>query len=193
MIDPDVPRNGIRIPNLHWIAPDITGSIDGTNTTKLTLTADDIANGVPYRQPSPPVGDYAHRYVFLLYAQPRTFPSSLANLTNNRIGFSLANFTAQYGLTTPFAANYILVANNSGPAVSSYPPASFSVTGTVSMSSPTGSSTTTGLGSSTTGSVSGSATAPGATASGVAASAVSVERVSGFTFLVTVVGLFLGL
>jgi hypothetical protein len=190
MIDLDVPRNGSRVPNLHWIAPDITGSVDGTNTTQLTLAAADVGNGVPYRQPSPPVGDYAHRYVYLLYEQPRTFPSSLGNLINNRIGFNLTNFTAQYGLTTPFAANYILVANNSAPATTLYPPASFSVSSTISVSSPTGSATTTRSGSSATESPSGSATSSGAGASGTASSAVTFERGSGFALLVAVVGLF---
>jgi phosphatidylethanolamine-binding protein len=188
MIDLDVARNGTRIPNLHWIAPDITGRVSGTNTTELTLAAADVENGVVYRQPSPPVGDYAHRYVFLLYEQPTTFPSSLGNLTSNRIGFNLTNFTTQNGLTTPLAANYILVANNSGPATTSYPPASFSVSSTISISSPTDSATTTGAGSAATSS--GSATSSGVGVSGTASSAVSVERGSAFALLMAAAGLF---
>jgi hypothetical protein len=150
-----------------------------------------VENGVQYRQPSPPVGDYAHRYVYLLYEQPRTFPSSLGNLTNNRIGFNLTNFAAQNSLTTPFAANYILVANNSGPATTSYPPASYSVSSTISVSSPTGSATTTGAGSSATSG--GSATSSGAGASGTASSAVAFERGSAFALLIAAVGLFVRL
>lgn len=172
MIDLDVVRNGIRIPNLHWIAPSITSGT--TNVSQLTLAAADAANGVEYRQPSPPVGDYAHRYIYLLYSQPSTFPSTLGNLTNNRIGFNLTNFSAEYGLTTPVAANYILVQNSSSPATTAYPSPSYAVSTTVSVATAT-------------------ATGSGAGASSTASGADGVEKGSVFAILVAVAGLFVRL
>ncbi|QDS76774.1 hypothetical protein FKW77_001979 [Venturia effusa] len=174
MIDLDVVRNGTRIPNLHWIAPSITAGTSN-NASQLNLAAANAANGVEYRQPSPPVGDYAHRYIFLLYSQPPTFPSSLGNLTNNRIGFNLTNFVAMYGLTTPVAANYILVQNSSAPATTAYPSPSYAVSTTVSVATatPTGS----GAGASST----------------AAGRAGGVEKGSGFAFLIAVAGLFVRL
>ncbi|RDI87606.1 hypothetical protein Vi05172_g2195 [Venturia inaequalis] len=172
MIDLDVVRNGTRVPNLHWIAPSITAGT--TNASHLTLAAADAANSVPYRQPSPPVGDYAHRYIYLLYAQPSTFPISLGNLTNNRIGFNLTNFTAQYGLTTPVAANYILVQNSSSPATTAYPSPSYAVSTTVSVATAT-------------------ATGSGAGASSTSAAGAVVEKGSGIAFLMAVAGMFLRL
>lgn len=170
MIDLDVVRNGTRVPNLHWIAPSITAGT--TNASQLTLASADAANGVEYRQPSPPVGDYAHRYIYLLYAQPSTFPSSLGNLTNNRIGFNLSDFSRQYGLSTPVAANYILVQNSSAPATTAYPSPSYAVSTTVSVATAT---------------ATGSGAGASSTASGAAG---SVERGTGFAFLLAVAGLF---
>lgn len=172
MIDLDVVRNGTRVPNLHWIAPSITAGT--TNTSQLTLPASNAANGVDYRQPSPPVGDYAHRYIYLLYAQPSTFPTSLGNLTSNRIGFNLTTFASQYGLTTPVAANYILVQNSSSPATTAYPSPSYAVSTTVSVATAT-------------------ATSSGAGAGSTSGAGVVVERGSGFAFLVAVAGMFVGL
>jgi phosphatidylethanolamine-binding protein len=193
LIDPDVPRSGTRIPDLYWLAPDITGSVDGTNTTQLTLADPNVANGVPYLQPSPSAGDYAHRYVFLLFDQPRAFsiPASLGNLSANRLGFNLTAFIAQAGLTAPFAANYILVANNSGPATTSYPPASYSISTTASVVSSTGSATTARTGSSSTGSSSASRTSSGAGATSTSSSAATLERGSGFGLLMAAIWLLL--
>jgi hypothetical protein len=194
MIDPDVPRNGTRIPNLHWVAPDITGTSNGTTIVPLTHTAANASNGVAYLQPSPPVGDSAHRYTFLLYEQPTTWPSTLGNLSSNRIGFNLTSFAAQYGLTTPIAANYILVANNSSPATASYPPSSYTLSSTASGSSATGSATATqsGTTSGTTPAI-GSATSSGAGASATASSATGAERGSVFALMVAAMGLFMRL
>jgi len=178
-MDTDVPINSTsRTTLLHWLAPDITGTTTGTNTSLLTLPPS--TDGVPYLQPTPPQGDYPHRYTFLLWEQPRGFqiPANIqaaATNTSLRIGFNLTQLLQDSGLVTALAANYILVANNSGPASTSYPPALYTASSTLAASSAdvTGSATTEG-GASATGS-----TVTGSTTTGSAATASSTSAAGG--------------
>lgn len=163
-IDLDVPSNGSRVTLLHWMSPDITGVTDGKNSTELTIPNPPV--GTPYLQPAPPVGDFPHRYVFLLFEQPRNFsiPPEFANINpptdvSARIGFNLAKFVAASGLSTPIAANYITVQNTTGTATTTFPPAQYSTTVT---------------GSSTTVTVSGGASGTSASASASASSTSNV-------------------
>jgi len=110
MIDLDVPRNGTRTELLHWF----TYNVDiGQSPAKAMGNI-----GAPYRQPSPPAGDMAHRYVFYMFAQPSNFtvPTKFKKIdppANNaaRLGFSLTAFAADAGLKMPLGSNYIRVQN----------------------------------------------------------------------------------
>jgi len=135
MIDLDVPRNNSRVTLLHWFAPNVVNS---NGTLAFPISSNNPNIGAPYLQPSPPVGDSAHRYTFLLFPQPEGFniPASFSSInppadSNARIGFNLTSFIAASGLqSTPVAANYIQVQNLTASATTSYPPAgTASITG----------------------------------------------------------------
>jgi len=120
MIDLDVPRNNSRVTILHWFEPNVRVT-SATDNTLLIPAAN--GSGASYLQPSPPVGDIPHRYVFLLFAQPANFtvPSQFAAInppasTQARIGFNINDFVAAAGLGQPLAANYITVQNTTGAA-----------------------------------------------------------------------------
>lgn len=115
MIDLDVPRNNTRLTLLHWFVPSATLSGQTNNTLLVPATN---SSGASYLQPSPPVGDIPHRYVFLVFARPDNFtvPSQFAAInppssTQARIGFNISEFVAAAGLGQPLAANYIRVQN----------------------------------------------------------------------------------
>jgi len=121
MIDMDVARNGIRVPLLHWLMPGVTNP-SGTLSIPTTVSP---ANSVSYAQPNPPAGDFAHRYVFLLFAQPSnfTFPLAFANASSNRVGFDMPRFLSAAQLSSqPLAANFIQVQNASVLATTTFPP-----------------------------------------------------------------------
>lgn len=103
MVDLDVPRQNTRVTNLHWLAPNVDVS-KAQAVVSATTTA-------KYLQPSPPKGDTAHRYVFLMYAQPANFsvPAQFSNVQANRIGFDVNAFAQSSGLGSPLAANFIMV------------------------------------------------------------------------------------
>ncbi|KAI8939613.1 hypothetical protein NX059_003374 [Plenodomus lindquistii] len=118
MVDLDVPRNNTRVQLLHWLATDITYA-----NTALTIPA---PAPVPYLQPSPPVGDTPHSYSFVLFPQPDNFsiPAQYANLSQNRIGFNVAQFVSDAGLSVvgALAGNFITVQNLTGSATMMFPP-----------------------------------------------------------------------
>lgn len=120
MIDLDVPGANATAPRqtlLHWFAPNVTSTTDARNTTS-TFKPAAAAGGAPYLQPNPPVGDIPHRYVVLLFAQPRNFSvSAFASInppadTTARRGFNITNFIRLTGLSAPLAANYFTVQNS---------------------------------------------------------------------------------
>jgi hypothetical protein len=147
MIDLDVPQNDHRTTLLHWLVTDI----DISRTPASVSTA----GGAPYLQPNPPAGDSAHRYVFLLYAQPDGFaiPSKYSSIippqnTTARIGFDLNTFVTDTSLKAPLAANYITVQSTQSANVSTtFPPAG----GATGSSTTGGTVVATGSGASSTG------------------------------------------
>ena len=131
MMDSDVPSNGSRTTLLHWLVPDVTGTTDGLNSTLLDVRSD---SGVPYLPPTPPQGDYPHRYSFLLYAQSDNFSIPSNVNADSRRGFDLEGFLSATGLRNGLAANYMLVANVSGPATTSFPPPLYTASSTLAPS-----------------------------------------------------------
>lgn len=115
----------------------------------------------------------------MLWEQTRNFsiPANIQALATDstlRKGFNLTLLLEQSGLTKALAANYILVANNSGAATTSYPPAGYTATSTLAgaSSSITGSATT-----------EGGVGATGASASGTAAATTSAVSMAGGSVL----------
>jgi phosphatidylethanolamine-binding protein (PEBP) family uncharacterized protein len=105
MVDLDVPRNGQRVTNLHWLAP----NVDISKAQAVVPNTADVP--ATYRQPSPPPGDTPHRYVYLMYAQPDGFttPAQFKNLQATRLGFDVNAFAKAANLGPPQAANFIMV------------------------------------------------------------------------------------
>jgi phosphatidylethanolamine-binding protein len=152
MMDLDmVPPNGTMLNSsttyfLNWMATDVNLSTD-----PITIPDD---QGAPYFPPSPAVNDPAHRYVFLLFAQPSdfVFPSSFQGISppilkNARLGFDLVSFAIAAGLNLPIAADWMTIKNVGNSTMTSSPSApsapSSAPTGTAGNSSsnaPTGAS-----------------------------------------------------
>ncbi|QDS73109.1 hypothetical protein FKW77_000885 [Venturia effusa] len=103
MVDLDVPRQNARVTNLHWLAPNV-------DVSKVQAVVPDTTTA-KYLQPSPPKGDTAHRYVFLMYAQQANFsvPAQFSNVQTKRIGFDVNAFAQASGLGAPVAANFVMV------------------------------------------------------------------------------------
>jgi len=133
MVDLDVPRNGTRVTLVHWLVPNVT-KVSRNSSLLVVPNPGPDGPGAPYLQPSPPVGDIPHRYVFLLFPLPEGYelPAALSYLsppasTAARIGTPLPDLLAAAGLesTQPLAANYIRVQNLTGAApnaTATYPP-----------------------------------------------------------------------
>ncbi|KAF2685510.1 PEBP-like protein [Lentithecium fluviatile CBS 122367] len=120
LVDTDVPRNGTRVQLLHWMIGNVTLSSSGS---ELVIPPESAALAT-YRQPSPPIGDVAHAYTALLFAQPDNFsvPAQFTDVLQSRVFFDTAAFVEAAGLGSPIAANYFRVQNTSGTATQSFPP-----------------------------------------------------------------------
>lgn len=64
-----------------------------------------------YLGPSPPAGQPAHRYTFLLFEQPANFavPAGQRQVLNSRVGFDMNTFAQQAGLAAPLYGNFLNV------------------------------------------------------------------------------------
>lgn len=64
-----------------------------------------------YLGPSPPAGQPAHRYTFLLFGQPANFavPAGQRQVLNSRVGFDMNTFAQQAGLAAPLYGNFLNV------------------------------------------------------------------------------------
>lgn len=134
IVDMDVPRNGTRVQLLHYLASNITLARDN-RTLVLPVSASAEA---PYRQPSPPVGDFPHAYTVLLFPQPANFsiPAAFAQVLTDRVFFNTSAFVAATRLGNPMAANYFRVQNTTGTATTTFPPPASTPTTNGSASAP---------------------------------------------------------
>jgi len=63
-----------------------------------------------FRQPTPPAGSDPHRYVFLLFEQPRGFnKQTLVNSSTSISNFDISQFAAEVGLGDPIGGSFMLV------------------------------------------------------------------------------------
>jgi hypothetical protein len=116
MMDLDIPLNATSLSTtarttlLHWFAPSVTLLMNHTLQIPANVTA---LGGATYKSPSPPAGDIAHRYTWILYNEPANFsvPAALVANITSRQGFNLTAFAATAKLGTPIAADYMLVQN----------------------------------------------------------------------------------
>ncbi|KAF7382915.1 hypothetical protein HZH66_013317 [Vespula vulgaris] len=100
MTDPDAPSR--KDPKFrewhHWLVANIPGS----DISKGETLSEYVGSG-------PPEGTGLHRYVFLLYKQPKKLTFDEKRLTNrsgdNRGKFSIKKFANKYNLGDPIAGN----------------------------------------------------------------------------------------
>jgi len=79
-IDPDAPAPASQV--LHFLGTDFSPAPGiGTNLTS------DVEPALEYMPPGPPEGTGPHRYIWLLYRQPRGF--TIQNVPTNRTGFDV--------------------------------------------------------------------------------------------------------
>ncbi|TLS30494.1 hypothetical protein PpBr36_03427 [Pyricularia pennisetigena] len=109
--DLDVQRAGGNKQNLlHAMIRDVkpSGRTGGDGFQVLSSTA---TGPTTYLGPSPPAGQPAHRYTFLLYEQPANFavPAGQRQVLNSRVGFDMNTFAQQAGLAMPLYGNFLNV------------------------------------------------------------------------------------
>jgi len=106
MIDPDAPSraNPTSANVLHWVKTDLRIRA----STATNITADNATATFSYAPPSPPQGSGEHRYVFLLYDQPRRAGFALQGLPERRTGFNVSAWREENGLAPAKAGTYFL-------------------------------------------------------------------------------------
>lgn len=101
MTDPDAPsRQNPKFREWHhWLV----GNIPGNEIEKGEVLSEYVGSG-------PPKDTGLHRYVFLLYKQPKKLQFDESRLKNNsgkgRGKFSIKKFAEKYGLGDPVAVNF---------------------------------------------------------------------------------------
>ncbi|KAK0222202.1 PEBP-like protein [Armillaria fumosa] len=109
-VDPDAPtpQDPTNAQVRHFLGGNFEPSRLSRGRAILTNTTAAISN---WRQPTPPAGSDAHRYVFLVFNQPRGFNSqTLVNATTPITLFNISEFGAAVGLGNPVAGTFMLVA-----------------------------------------------------------------------------------
>ena len=124
LMDADAGEGTPRTTFLHWFAANVTGTLGGPLTIPSTGP-----DSFMYLPPSPPAGDYPHRYIFFLYEQPENFtvPANVAAGATDfgaRLGFDLKAFLEEGRITSALGATYMRISNSSAPATTPAPSAS---------------------------------------------------------------------
>ncbi|EHA52759.1 hypothetical protein MCOR27_002635 [Pyricularia oryzae] len=111
MIDLDVQRAGGNRQNLlHAMIRDVKPS-GKTSAEGFQVLSSTATGPTAYLGPSPPAGQPAHRYTFLLFEQPANFavPAGQRQVLNSRVGFDMNTFAQQAGLAAPLYGNFLNV------------------------------------------------------------------------------------
>ncbi|KAK0430755.1 PEBP-like protein [Armillaria borealis] len=111
-VDPDAPtpQNPTNAQVRHFLGGNFEPSRLVRGRATLTNTTAAVSN---WRQPTPPAGSDAHRYVFLVFNQPRGFNGqTLVNATTPISLFNISEFGAAVGLGNPIAGTFMLVAQD---------------------------------------------------------------------------------
>ncbi|CAE6403702.1 hypothetical protein ACGC1H_005356 [Rhizoctonia solani] len=110
IVDPDAPSRAS--PTLaqirHLLAANFTVSSPSKYVRQSYVLKNSTAAFSEYRAPTPPVGSGPHRYVALLYSQPKNFDVSSLNASDIRL-FNISAFAAHAGLGEPLAGTFLTV------------------------------------------------------------------------------------
>ncbi|KAF9045299.1 PEBP-like protein [Panaeolus papilionaceus] len=104
-VDPDAPTP--QMPTVaqirHFLG--VNFFLEGTRLVNRTAAISD------FKQPTPPAGSPAHRYVFLLFDQPPNFAQQTeVTSTTSILSFNISAFASEVGLGNPLAGTFMLVA-----------------------------------------------------------------------------------
>ncbi|CAE6439407.1 unnamed protein product [Rhizoctonia solani] len=111
MVDPDVPsRAKPTISQVrHFLAANFTVSNTRSKYVHQSYVLKNTTVAVSdYVTPTPGAGTGLHRYVVLLYAQPKNFDVSFMN-TSDILHFNISSFAARTGLGEPLAGTFLTV------------------------------------------------------------------------------------
>ncbi|KDN45026.1 hypothetical protein RSAG8_05199, partial [Rhizoctonia solani AG-8 WAC10335] len=110
IVDPDAPSRAS--PTLsqirHLLAANFTVSSPSKYVHQSYVLKNSTAAFSEYRAPTPPVGSGPHRYVALLYSQPKNFDVSSLSASDIRL-FNISAFAARAGLGEPLAGTFLTV------------------------------------------------------------------------------------
>ncbi|CAE7174957.1 unnamed protein product [Rhizoctonia solani] len=111
MVDPDAPSRAD--PTLGQIRHLLAANFTVSNTRseyvpRSYVVKNSTAAFSEYRAPTPPVGSGPHRYIALLYSQPKNFDVSSLNASDIRL-FNISAFAARSGLGEPLAGTFLTV------------------------------------------------------------------------------------
>ncbi|THU84052.1 PEBP-like protein [Dendrothele bispora CBS 962.96] len=105
-VDPDAPtpQQPTSAQIRHFLGSDFTQEADGALVNSTAAISG-------FRQPTPPAGSDAHRYIFLLFNQPEGFDDqTLVNSSSPVDHFDIAAFADATGLGDPIGGTFMLVA-----------------------------------------------------------------------------------
>ncbi|KAF8989101.1 phosphatidylethanolamine-binding protein [Cyathus striatus] len=110
-VDPDAPtpQNPTNAQIRHFLGgnfvPAQVGPLISTPLLKNSTPA--VSD---FKQPTPPAGSDPHRYVFLLFEQPRGFNAqTLVTPSTSIENFNISSFAAAVGLGNPIAGTFMRV------------------------------------------------------------------------------------
>ncbi|KAJ1303590.1 hypothetical protein OPQ81_011773 [Rhizoctonia solani] len=111
IVDPDAPSRAS--PTLGQIRHLLAANFTVSNTRSKYVPQSHILKNATaavsdYRPPTPPVGSGPHRYVALLYSQPKNFDVSFLNVSDIRL-FNISSFATRTGLGEPLAGTFLKV------------------------------------------------------------------------------------
>lgn len=112
-VDPDAPtpQSPTSAQIRHLLAPNFAAR--NNPSADIHPLVNSTAAISPYRQPNPPAGSDAHRYIFLLFRQPAGFNNqTLVTPTTPVQLFNISSFAAATRLGAPIAGTFMLVAPN---------------------------------------------------------------------------------
>ncbi|CCO35205.1 OV-16 antigen OS=Onchocerca volvulus GN=OV16 PE=2 SV=2 [Rhizoctonia solani AG-1 IB] len=111
IVDPDAPSRATPTVSQirHLLAANFTVSNTRSKYVPQSFVLKNSTAAVnDYRPPTPPVGSGPHRYVALLYSQPKNFDVSFLNVSDIRL-FNISSFAARTGLGEPLAGTFLTV------------------------------------------------------------------------------------
>ncbi|CAE6535900.1 unnamed protein product [Rhizoctonia solani] len=110
IVDPDAPsRTNTTLAQVrHFLGANFAVSGPSKYVQKSYVLKNSTASIGGYEPPTPPPGSGPHRYVALLYKQPKNFDASFLN-ASNIFNFNVSAFAARTGLGEPLAGTFLRV------------------------------------------------------------------------------------